>query len=594
MNAVKHGMTARLPVLSGEDLQTFQQHVEGIVDSLEPRNALELALAEQAALSFWKIERAERVEAARVNASLQAARAHAEARRQEELHALGRWLVARSVKDKRERAEDLLAFLPEDRHAPYKAGRGEPLVVLLRIQGTADGCAWLVDRWIALGAKLEQEGDWDLEELIEAVQLRGERPMYLETGEWEYLLQERQVKNNPALVQEGRLLLLDQLTDGREADPAGPAMALRRLVEEEVTRLEEMEKAHRRREATERSELADRLALDTTPEGERLRRHANDSDRKLHRALADLLKLRREEGLAADPDVAGEPEPVVSDEPSNGPVPAATNVPVTVPIAPAMVEPPDRPATTATDIPVATSEQVEQGRAPTPTATDPPAIATATAGAIEPANGGAGAPRVAWGPPDPPAAESEPGRPNRPAPHTGGEPIAQNEPGPFDFRPLGGRSVAAGEPMAQNEPGPAAGGDEPTPHPVGELIAQNEPGPAVGGDENPANDPGGPGCIAARGVPALASALVLLLAVCLSRAFAAPIGPPIPLKADPPRPRSQSQGGNRYRFSFRFDSVRCDGQCGTTSHLTFGSRSKYRPGGPGSVPELLSPHPTWL
>jgi hypothetical protein len=41
-----------------------------------------------------------------------------------------------------------------------------------------------------------------------------------------------------------------------------------------------MEKAHRRREATERSELADRLALDTTPEGERLRRHANDSDRK--------------------------------------------------------------------------------------------------------------------------------------------------------------------------------------------------------------------------------------------------------------------------------------------------------------------------
>src|SRR5689334_955529 len=139
MNAIKHGMTARVPVLPGEDPETFHHHVEGIVDSLAPRNALELALAEQAALSLWKIERAERVEAARVTASLQAARGHAEAHRQEELYALGRWLVANTVKDKREIAEYLLPSLPEDRHAPFKAGRGEPLVILLRIQMTADG-----------------------------------------------------------------------------------------------------------------------------------------------------------------------------------------------------------------------------------------------------------------------------------------------------------------------------------------------------------------------------------------------------------------------------------------------------------------------
>src|SRR5689334_8678881 len=111
-----------------------------------PRNALELALAEQAALSLWKIERAERAEATRVTASIRAAEARAEAQRQEELHALGRWLMAHSLKAKREAADDLLDFLPEDRHAPFKAGRGEPLVVLLRIQATADGCRWLIDR----------------------------------------------------------------------------------------------------------------------------------------------------------------------------------------------------------------------------------------------------------------------------------------------------------------------------------------------------------------------------------------------------------------------------------------------------------------
>ena len=65
MNALKHGMTARIPVLPGEDRETFRQHVEGIVDSLSPRDALELALSEQVATSLWKIERGERVEATR-------------------------------------------------------------------------------------------------------------------------------------------------------------------------------------------------------------------------------------------------------------------------------------------------------------------------------------------------------------------------------------------------------------------------------------------------------------------------------------------------------------------------------------------------
>ncbi len=144
MNAIKHGMTARIPVLPGEDPETFRQQVEGIVGSISPRTAPEMALAEQAALCLWKIERGERVEAARAAAALRAAEAQAEARRQEELAAMGRWLLADTVKTKRETAEDLLAFLPEDRHAPFRAGRGEPLVILLRIQATADGCRWLL------------------------------------------------------------------------------------------------------------------------------------------------------------------------------------------------------------------------------------------------------------------------------------------------------------------------------------------------------------------------------------------------------------------------------------------------------------------
>ena len=80
--------------------------------------------------------------------------------------------------------------------------------------------------------------------MIEAAQLRGQRPLFMETAEWECLVQERHVADNPALVEEGRRQLLDQLTEGLAADPAGTAAALRRLVEEETARLEELEAAH--------------------------------------------------------------------------------------------------------------------------------------------------------------------------------------------------------------------------------------------------------------------------------------------------------------------------------------------------------------
>ena len=47
MNALKHGMNARISVLPGEDEAAFRRQVDGFIEALEPRNAVELALAEQ-------------------------------------------------------------------------------------------------------------------------------------------------------------------------------------------------------------------------------------------------------------------------------------------------------------------------------------------------------------------------------------------------------------------------------------------------------------------------------------------------------------------------------------------------------------------
>ena len=460
MNSVKHGMTARIPVLPGEDPETFRQHVEGIVDSVAPRNPLELGLAEQAALSLWKIERAERAEATRVAATVRAAEAHADEHQQEELCALGLWLVANTVKTKQIAAADLLAFLPAGRHAPFQAGRGEPMVVLHRIQATVNGCQWLLERWDRLRGRLEQNGSWDIEEMIAAAQLRGQRPLFMETADWQCLVQERYVKDNSALVEEGRSQLLDQLTDGEwlAADPAGTRVALLRLVAEETARLEELKDARQQREAADRSELADRLAVDTTLDGERVRRYQLDCDRKLHRALQSLMKLRRDEGGAADPDAEDVPGPAGSVEPPNGLTPAVTDVPVTA------------------------SEPVEPESGLTPTATALPAIAMATIEAIEPEDGEEGAQEAAWAPPVPPvsaAADREPIGPNEPTPQTDGEP---------------GR--------------------------------QNEPSPAGAGGGNSRNEPSGSGRIAAASVPALAFALLILLATRLSGALAGSVAGP--------------------------------------------------------------------
>jgi hypothetical protein len=480
MNAVKHGMTARVPVLPGEDPETFRQHVQGITDSLAPRNPLELALAEQAALSLWKIERAERAEATRVTATLRAAEARADAHQQEELAALGRWLLADSVKAKWEAAEDLLAFLPVDRHTPFRAGRGDPLVILLRIHATADGCGWLLDRWDRLRRGLEQDGGWDIDEMIEAAQLRGQRPLFRETAEWECLLQPRKVEGNPALLEEGRRQLRNQLTGGRAADPAGLAAALLRLVEEEVARLEELKAAHEGREAADRAELADRLAVDATPEGERVRRYQLDCDRKLHRAIQGLLKLRRGEGIGAGDDLApdGIPATPTREEVTYEPESEGEG---TVAVRSGPVDGPESQADPILDPGSGILDSSSPPPDPGSSILDPDAAEPASAGVAAPAG---------------PAARPEGGLVPR-----------------HDHEP----TTPAAEWIPQNEPGPL----------VAERTPQNEPGLPVGGDLASQNEPGGPGPMAGLDIPALVCALLILLATGLSAAFAGPVAGPI-------------------------------------------------------------------
>src|SRR5690242_6573080 len=68
--ALKHGMSAKMLVLPGEDPEAFQDRIETWTALLGPENDLEQYLAEHAAQSSWQLDRAQRAEAARRAAAI--------------------------------------------------------------------------------------------------------------------------------------------------------------------------------------------------------------------------------------------------------------------------------------------------------------------------------------------------------------------------------------------------------------------------------------------------------------------------------------------------------------------------------------------
>ena len=65
-NAVKHGLTAKTPVLPGEDPAALQAKIDAYKAGYETGNEVENDLAEMAAMAVWRAKRANRLEVTRV------------------------------------------------------------------------------------------------------------------------------------------------------------------------------------------------------------------------------------------------------------------------------------------------------------------------------------------------------------------------------------------------------------------------------------------------------------------------------------------------------------------------------------------------
>src|ERR1035438_9063487 len=77
-NAVKHGLTAKTPVLPNEDEAAYLDKVAAFKESLETRNAHEEELALRAAQASWFLDRANRCEVARMTLKMRTAAVEAE------------------------------------------------------------------------------------------------------------------------------------------------------------------------------------------------------------------------------------------------------------------------------------------------------------------------------------------------------------------------------------------------------------------------------------------------------------------------------------------------------------------------------------
>jgi hypothetical protein len=298
LNALKDGSHAKTVrrVLPEERALELDERINKWISDLKPRNDAQRELVVDAAELAWDIDRAKRIETARMAERVRQAQLKAEKERYREVGELGRRLL----------------YNTEAKPLPTPARRWEdnPAAFLKGLESSAEGCRWLLDHWIGLRVLLDRISEWTFGDMFRLVRLLGKYPV--------------EAINDPAL--NGIFLAWDALVPGwaerfwkeckkckpmhdpgfsdfgrwreiaeRPADAAAATTFFERLVDEQVARLEELLEVHEEIAGDDPAELADCQSFDGSAEGERLRRSLTALRRELRQTLELLMKMRKSE-----------------------------------------------------------------------------------------------------------------------------------------------------------------------------------------------------------------------------------------------------------------------------------------------------------
>jgi hypothetical protein len=336
MNALKHGLEARTIVLPGEDQAAYSARLEAWRADYRPRNPEEQAILERAVALSWQLDRAIAVQAAHLTERIRNAQSD-DARRQQ---------AADADADADEFGQRLLAGPPAPKFKIDKIARrlammyaspfwsqytplvdinrlrgkrlvmpvhpddpGHPQRLLRHLESTDAGCRWLLDRWAELRRALEADPCWTADQRLAAVRLLGREPIdalddprvqaiYLDC----FVLDPAgpRVLNDQAIETTRRefhaFLQLLAAQGVRDRVPPGREAARRRLlalVDGVIAALQVRAIAHAARAEFRAASAVDRLAFDSSAEGERLRKLQSRLLHALHRTIDELTKARR-------------------------------------------------------------------------------------------------------------------------------------------------------------------------------------------------------------------------------------------------------------------------------------------------------------
>ncbi len=177
-NAIKHGLTAKTPVLPGEDPAELQAKIDAYRTGHKTRNEAEGDLAKLAAMAYWRAMRANRLEVFRVTGDM-VRRSRAEALREADaVIALGERLLF-----DRRGPEQLYPSRDYEHKEPRTSWSGEaddpdkPGRLVLQLEATRAGRRWLRERLGEVRKPIDSGEGWVSCQKFMALRLPGKQPL---------------------------------------------------------------------------------------------------------------------------------------------------------------------------------------------------------------------------------------------------------------------------------------------------------------------------------------------------------------------------------------------------------------------------------
>ena len=315
-NALKHGLTARTPVLPGEDPAALQAKIDAYQAKYQTRDEVEGDLMEMAAMAWWQVKRANRIEAHRVTRDV-VVRKEADALcAGNEVAGLGRRLLF-----DRRGPWQLFPSRDYENKEPRTSDSGEPIdpdqppVIKRGLEATPEGCGWLLDRWFELRKPLENESEdgsgWISCQKFTAIRLLAKQPLdaihdpevamvFLASHAIQPIFLTAfhelrcEIHYDQVEMHEGELDR-EEWTAITPADPAAGRKALLEIVDRAIDRLLRLEAA--------RGEVADFLEevqsnIPSDPESKtiaQIQRHRESANRLVLRNIDMIERARRNE-----------------------------------------------------------------------------------------------------------------------------------------------------------------------------------------------------------------------------------------------------------------------------------------------------------